>query len=55
MSYENYYKDDLETTGSYFIENDDTKMDLTDEDCNTQTLTGAGTYEEYQKIITDKG
>ena len=55
MSYENYCKDDLETPGSYFIENDDTKMDFTDEDCNTPTPTGDGTYEEYQKIFTDKG
>ena len=54
MSYKNYYKDDLETPENYFIENDETKMDYNDEEYNTPTPTGDGTYDEYQKIFTDK-
>jgi len=44
MSYKNYYKDDLETPENYFIENDDTKMDYNDEECNTPTPTGDGHF-----------
>jgi hypothetical protein len=49
MSYKNCFKDDFETPGNYFIENDDTKMDFSEEDNNTPT--GDGTEIEYQKIF----
>jgi hypothetical protein len=51
MSYKNYLKDDFETPGNYFLENDDTKMEFSEEENNTPTGDLNETEIEYEKIF----